>query len=133
MKKLIALAALAMLSSCAQYAPEAVSTFIPESAGPPPENYKAIVRAHIERTYFDPYSLRSVAISAPHKGVSGARSGYWVCVECNGKNRMGAYAGLKRTGYLVANGSVVDSADTAFPCYSEPYNVMQAWPEMEGK
>jgi hypothetical protein len=49
----------------------------PQNAGPAPENYKAILKAHIEKNYFDPYSLRNVAISKPTLGKIGPNPG-WV-------------------------------------------------------
>ena len=127
MKKLVVVAFL-LLTGCGP-----IFTFHPEQAGPYPDNYKEIIKAHIERTFFDPYSLRNVSISTPHEGVRGFLSGYRVCLECNAKNRMGGYIGLKRQQYLINNGQVVSAADGHMICDSPPYNDYAPWPEMEGK
>ena len=127
MKKLIVVACL-LLTGCAP-----IFTFHPEQAGPYPDNYKEIIRAHIERTFFDPYSLRSVRISNPHEGVFATTSGYRVCLEANAKNRMGGYIGLRRLTYLINSGQVVSSMDGGYICDNPPYNDYAPWPEMEGK
>jgi len=56
---------------------------------------------NIERTIFDPYSLRAVGISdiTVMKGPSGQEV-LSVCLEFNAKNRFGAYIGLTTTGYV---------------------------------
>jgi len=124
MKKLIALAALAMLSSCAQYNPEA--------AGQPPADHKAAVANYIKTTFFDPYSLRDVAISAPVPGIMFYQSGYVVCFQANAKNRMGGYTGVKRTAVLLRNDTVISYLNGDARCFT-PEFAMQAWPEMEAK
>jgi len=127
MIKLIALAALAMLSGCA-------ATWTQEGAGPYPDNYKEVVAAHIKQTYFDPYSLRDVRISQPTPGVLAMAVGYNVCLQANGKNRMGGYTGLKRTSYLINNQRVIFAINNDRRCYDNaPYNVLYPWPEMEGR
>jgi len=127
MKKLIALAAVAMLSSCA-------ATWTQEGAGPYPDNYKEVVAAHIKQTYFDPYSLRDVRISEPTPGVLAMAQGYNVCLQANGKNRMGGYTGLKRTSCLINNQRVIFAINNDRRCYDNaPYNVLYPWPEMEGR
>jgi len=127
LKKLLVVGCL-LLSGCGP-----IFTFHPEQAGPFPDNYKEIIKGHIERTYFDPYSLRSVSITTPHEGVWGPRSGYRVCVECNAKNRMGGYIGMSRQQYLIARGSVVVAADGYMICDQAPFNDYSPWPEMEGR
>jgi len=124
LKKLLVVGCL-LLSGCAG--------FNPEAAGPFPENWKEIVKSHIERTYFDPYSLRSVSVSTPHEGVWGPWSGYRVCLECNAKNRMGGYIGLNRQQIIIAQGSVIAATDGHLICNTPPYNNYTPWPEMEGK
>ena len=124
MKKLITIAALAMLSSCAQYNPE--------SAGQPPTDHKAAVANYIKTTFFDPYSLRDVAISDPVPGIMFYQSGYLVCFQANAKNRMGGYIGIHRTGLLLRNDAVIAYLDEDSRCYA-PELAMAPWPEMEGR
>lgn len=113
-----------MLTGCA-------AKYNDDMAGPFPAHYKQIIKNHIERTYFDPYSLRSVSISAtPSSGVFAYQSGWWVCVECNGKNRMGGYVGLERKAYLIAQNQVAMTLDGML-CDTPPRNNFQPWPEME--
>ena len=88
----------------------------PQGAGPAPENYKAILKAHIEKSYFDPYSLRNVAISKPTLGKIGPNPGWLVCLQSNAKNRMGSYVGLKKDAYLIRNGIIIGSEDEAPVC-----------------
>jgi len=126
-KRLILLVVAVMLSGCAP------AQFNINEAGPYPDNYKEIVRGYIEHTFFDPYSLRSVIISTPHSGSMAWRSGWWVCFECNAKNRMGGYTGLKRKALLLAQGNVVMNFEDMQLCTIPPYNDLSPWPEMEGK
>jgi hypothetical protein len=100
----------------------------PQNAGPAPENYKAILKAHIEKNYFDPYSLRNVAISKPTLGKIGSDPGWLVCLQNNAKNRMGGYVGLKKDAYLIRNGVVIGSEDGAQVCETLQ---LEPWPEME--
>ena len=100
----------------------------PTLSGPYPFNYKAIMAEQVRDTYFDPHTLRDVAISAPDAGYMGSTEGWWVCVRANGKNRMGAYAGMQTTGYLIRNGVVVDSLTGSSDC---AYEKFEPWPEME--
>ena len=85
----------------------------PQSAGSAPQNYKAILKAHIEKNYFDPYSLRNVAISSPVLGKIGPDPGWLVCLQNNAKNRMGGYVGLKKDVYLIRNGAIINSEAAA--------------------
>jgi len=115
------------LSGCA-------SKWTLEGAGPYPDNYKEVVAAHVKQNYFDPYSLRDVQISEPTPGVFGMLQGYWVCFQCNAKNRMGGYIGMSRTGYLIDRDHVKFTLNNDSRCYRQaPYNVLYAWSEMEGK
>jgi hypothetical protein len=124
MRKKIAAAIICLgIAACA--APPAVT---PQSAGPVPENYKAILKAHIEKNYFDPYSLRNVAISKPALGKIGSEPGWLVCLQNNAKNRMGGYVGLKKDAYLIRNGGIIGSEDAALVCDTLQ---LEPWPEME--
>jgi hypothetical protein len=78
--------------------------------GPFPNDYKSILAQEIKRTYFDPHSLRDVSISTPIAGnLPHTVTGWVVCMEANGKNRMGGYVGLKTYGFLIRNGVVIYS------------------------
>jgi len=124
MKKLIVIAALAIMAGCAQYNPQ--------SAGPPPADHKATVEAYIKSSFFDPYSIRDAAISDPLPGIMFYQSGYIVCFQANAKNRMGGYTGLHRTAVLIRGDVVISYLNGDARCYT-PEFAMQAWPEMEGK
>lgn len=105
-----------ILAACGGGASQTAGTS--QSAGPLPENYKVIVQEEIRKSYFDPYSLRDVSISTPVAGnlpyQSGAGAGWIVCVEANGKNKMGGYTGLKRTAFLIRNGAFVGGESEDF-------------------
>ena len=126
MKRLILMAAVAVfMSGC-------VAKFNQQQAGLPPMDHKATVAAYIKSSFFDPYSLRDVSISDAERGVLFYQSGYLVCVECNGKNRMGGYIGLQRTSMLIRDDKVVLTANNDRFCY-RPELTYHPWPEMEGK
>lgn len=127
-RAIIALSLLSLsLSGCA-------ATWTLEGAGPYPNNYKEVMKSYIKQTFFDPYSLRDVQISYPTPGVFGMLQGYWVCLQCNAKNRMGGYTGLSRNAYLIDNSRVKFTLTDDRRCYqTDPYNKLYAWAEMEGK
>src|ERR1700722_10100337 len=99
-----------------------------ENPGPPPSNYKQIVKSYIQQNFFDPYSLRDVAINAPVEGQIWFVHGWLVCLQVNAKNRMGGYIGLNKTAYLIRNGLIVDQLANAPVCDTLP---LVPWPEME--
>ena len=100
-------------------------------AGAPPQNYRAVLRSFIRTNYFDPYSLRDVAVSEPVPGRMMLRSGWIVCFQANAKNRMGGYAGLRQTAFLFQGDELVESPDAnAIACEGVP---LAPWPEMEGR
>lgn len=84
--------------------------------GPYPADYIAIMREHIRRSYFDPYSLQDIAMTSPTQGHMFFQQGWIVCLEANGKNRMGGYTGLQRTAFLINNGVVVNAMERAQMC-----------------
>lgn len=99
-------------------------------AGPRPHNYKATLKAYIVQTFFDPYSMRSVAISEPVPGRMVFQEGWIVCLQANAKNRMGGYVGVQRTAYLFQGDQIVVApGENAIACEGVP---LSPWPEMEG-
>ncbi len=115
-----AIGATIILAACAGQAPK---------VGPFPADYKSTARAHMLKTFYDPHSLRDVSISWPREGWIFFDHGWLVCVEANGKNRMGAYVGLEQTAYLIKNDQVANEAQDASLCTDRNW---QPWPEMEG-
>jgi hypothetical protein len=101
-----------------------------QSAGPEPANYKAAMAAMIEGTFFDPYSLREVAISEPFPHQALMNPGWVVCLSANAKNRLGGYAGVRTMAYLMRGDEVVDKLLSAAPCDDV---AMAPWPEMENR
>jgi len=99
-------------------------------AGPMPTDYKETVKQYVERTHFDPYSLRSVAITSPHPGGWMGQHGYWLCFERNAKNRMGGYVGIKRSALLIRGHEIVWDLDYNAKCNEIAYD-LRPWPEME--
>ncbi len=78
----------------------------PRTFGPKPENYKVIIKECIQKTFYDPHSLRDVSISNPKMGNAIIDEGWIVCLKANGKNLYGAYTGLKETAYVIKFGKV---------------------------
>ncbi len=113
----------ALISGCAV-------TPNPEAIGPYPSDYKETIKAHILRTYFDPYSVRSASVSMPREGHLFFQQGWIVCLEANAKNRMGGYIGIKRTAYLINRRSVVQTMDNA-PLCDNSNTYLYPWPELE--
>jgi len=97
-----------------------------EPPGPYPTDYKATIAAYVRENFFDPYSLRGVAIATPKPGVLAYTSGWLVCFQANAKNRMGGYVGLGNTGYLIKNGKVEVAIKGASDCDNDVY-----WPWLE--
>lgn len=112
-----------LLASCAV-------TPNPDAIGPYPSNFKESLKAHVLRTYFDPYSIRSVSVSEPIQGHLYFQQGWLVCLESNAKNRMGGYIGLQRTAYLFNRGSIVQTMDKAGLCDNAKLGY-SPWPELE--
>lgn len=89
----------------------------PKVAGTYPTNYKQLVRENVRKTFFDPYSLRDVAISEPQPGrllLQTTGPGWIVCLEANAKNKMGGYVGLRRTAFLIIEGEIRASESESF-------------------
>ncbi len=118
MKTLIAILGILAMAGCTTVGPVEIGSY--------PTNYKNIIKAHIERSFFDPYSLRNVSITGPLKGPLG----WIVCLEANAKNRMGGYTGLQRTSFVINSGKVIDSL-TLKPALLCHGMVFTRWPEME--
>jgi hypothetical protein len=102
----------------------------PEAIGPYPSDYKETIKAHVLRTYFDPYSVRSASVSQPIQGHLFFQQGWIACLEANAKNRMGGYIGVQRTAYLLNRGSVVQTMEKA-PLCNNPQVNFSPWPELE--
>lgn len=102
----------------------------PEAIGPYPSDYKEIIKSHVLKTYFDPYSIRSASISQPIQGHLFFEQGWIVCLEANSKNRMGGYIGVQQTAYLLNRGSVIQSMEKASMCNSPKVSFLP-WPELE--
>lgn len=102
-----------------------------ENVGPYPANWREQLAAEIRQSFFDPYTLRDVAVSEPSMGHLGQRTGWVVCLRANGKNRMGAYTGVKDTVYLLRDGALTGGV-TDFNRYCQTLE-MRPWPEMEAQ
>ena len=84
-----------------------------------PQNYEEVVQVWIRSNYFDPHSIQDVSMTAPEKWFiqqppllgSKRMFGYRVRLTANGKNRFGAYTGLKTTNLLIRNGEVIHQWD----------------------
>lgn len=80
-----------------------------DQIGPYPENYRQIFKAYIGRAFYDPPSLRDVAISAPVKGKLWSIPGWLVCLETNARDpHSGRYEGKVKRLYLLRNGAIAD-------------------------
>jgi starvation-inducible outer membrane lipoprotein len=104
----------------------------PASVGPAPANYKEQVKQYIQRTLFDPYSIRGAAITQPFPKSYGFSNIWAVCVEMNAKNRYGAYTGLQRMGFYFQQGQITNSEVHVVYgfCYDKSL-VFTPWPEVE--
>ncbi len=102
----------------------------PQAIGPYPDDYRGVVKAYVEETFYDPYSMRNVALSNPQQGHVYFEQGWVVCLQANAKNRMGAYTGLKRTALLINRDRVINMMEEAPFCDQV---TLSPWPEMEGK
>lgn len=63
---------------------------------------KGFILDHFRSFLADPYDLRSTGISdvVPLKGYGGRDIPAGICVQFNGKNQYGAYAGINRLVYV---------------------------------
>lgn len=100
----------------------------PAAGGAFPTNWEEMVRSQIRATFYDPYSIRDARVSRPLVGSFNFRSGWVVCFEANAKNRMGAYTGRQRVGYMIQNNRIVDSGLQVHLCdapqtYYIPFDV----------
>lgn len=80
--------------------------------GPFPSNYEQLIKDHIGKTFFDPYSVRDLAISEPKKGyynhgLGRQTLGWYSVVTLNAKNRMGGYVGHTTYHCVIDQGVVV--------------------------
>ena len=82
-----------------------------------PENYQEIIKAHLNETLFDPYSIRDLRMSKPEKGYAWGPVGrppiygYKCFVSFNCKNRMGGYIGKTMYYTLIRNGKIIVMED----------------------
>lgn len=98
-----------------------------DQIGAYPDNYKQIFRSYIERAFYEPQSLRDVAISAPARGKLGSVPGWIVCLKTNAKDRpSGKYGGPATRAYLIRNGAITDVLINASICDNTP---LEPWPE----
>ena len=98
--------------------------------GPYPKNYRLIIKDYVEKSFYDPYSLKSVSISEPASGHIMMQQGWVVCLQANAKNRMGGYTGIKFTAFLINNDSVIISDNNFQDCRNLTYS---PWKELESK
>lgn len=98
----------AMLAGCAATPSET-------NVGQYPAKYKDVVREHLRKSLFDPYTARDFQIAPPKigqihiEGTLGHENGWTVCYRGNAKNRMGAYTGLKESVILIRDDRVLGS------------------------
>ena len=123
MKHFAMLLSASLLAAC-------VTTSDPKAVGPYPGDHRKTVKAHVEQAFFDPYSLRNVAISNPRIGHLFFQQGWIICFQANAKNRMGGYTGLQRTAYLIHNDRVVRTMQRAAFCNQVH---LVPWEEMENR
>lgn len=104
MRRILCVVLLATLTACAQ---TSVSGSSPDDPGVLPAAYEDIIKAYLDRTLKDPYSVRDLTISQPVQrslwlGLVGGGSvqAYVTCVSFNAKNSYGAYVG--RRSYTMA-------------------------------
>ena len=125
---------IAMLAGCASLDQPNMSL------GTFPADYKITIRKEVLRSFVDPYSIRSVSISAPIRSSMGEPNGWLVCLEANAKNRMGGYTGLSRTAYYIRSGGEVVGSETGsygnYICSGKTLSGMRTlayslWPELE--
>lgn len=87
-----------------------------EPVGQPPANYREMAKEYLRKNLFDPYTVRDAEIAAPHWGDSpflvDPAPGWIICVRMNGKNRMGAYTGLREDTLLVRGDRVSISSES---------------------
>ena len=98
-----------------------------QQAGQYPSNYRDVIKAYMNNTYYDPYSLRDVSISAPEPRNVVGYKGWVVCVQANAKNRLGGYTGLETTAYMLSQGAVADTFTGQDICDKVS---LTPWPEM---
>ena len=123
MRSLSVLVPLFLLTAC---------TVMPnqDEIGPFPSDYRDVVKKHLQRTLFDPYSVRGASISLPSEGHLFFRQGWIVCVELNARNRMGGYVGLQRTAYLINRGTITKTMEKA-PLCDGNHLAYNRWPDIE--
>ena len=112
----------ALLIGCAEF-PNAKQNASADH-GPYPTNYEEIVHQWISKTFFDPYSIRDLAIEKPTKGwrtgapLFGEKPVYYgweVLVSVNGKNRFGAYVGLQKYDLIIRDGKIIYEGNLTNP------------------
>lgn len=80
-----------------------------------PENYQEIIKNFMEQRMFDPYSAVYTNWTTPTKAWYGGKwysgkqikYGYKVCVDINGKNKLGGYVGYQLFYFLIKDGYVI--------------------------
>lgn len=97
-----------------------------ESAGPRPDNWRAVVTEYIRSTWYDPCSMRDAQLAAPVTGTFNFQSGWIVCFRANAKNRMGAYTGLKNYDFMLRDSRVVSMAEQVQRCEASDVNYVFA-------
>jgi hypothetical protein len=85
----------------------------PTTAGPYPDDYKALVAEYVRHAFKDPSSVRDAAISDPAPGRTFAGIGWFTCLRANAKNSYGGYTGEETRALLIRDGQVVDDVDGA--------------------
>lgn len=95
-----------------------------------PTDFKETIKAHVLRTFYDPYSIRSASVTLPFEGHIFYQQGWIVCLEANSKNKLGGYTGLSRTAFLINSDKVLQSVVNPQFCNS-PQITYRPWSELE--
>lgn len=110
MKTFLCMAAvLAMLTGCATPTPEELSI---ADYGSYPSNYERIIKNYLRSSLKDPDSAQLTFLNSPKSGwngLGGAKYGYIVCAQINGKNSFGAYVGYRPAYFMIKNDVVIDA------------------------
>ncbi len=80
-----------------------------------PENLDQLIKAHLNKILFDPYSVKDLTIKKPKQGwyrPSGFKQsviyGYETRIFLNAKNRMGGYTGIQKWFVFIHNGQIIE-------------------------
>jgi hypothetical protein len=118
-KNLVFSVVVLMLFGCAAMNKPSPEQITNADYGGYPADYQQVIQDRLSKTMYDPYSAVFTNWRGPSKGyiydITGVYYGYRVCVDVNGKNRLGGYVGSRPFLFIIKNNEIIKAEEGSEP------------------